>query len=104
MSEKKPLKPYVVTVEYAAIVMAESEIDAYSVASDCVDQIHRDNDADISTGRELTSEDQLAPYGWNGECLPYGGMGDMTLRQIFEAMDAVPARDTETIDMFTEQA
>lgn len=103
MSEQKPLKPYVVTIKYTAIVMAESEIDAYSVACDHQREIQSDEEADISTGHELTGEDQLAAHGWNGECLPYGGDGNTKLKDIFAALDALPTRDTKTIDMFAGQ-
>lgn len=103
MSEQKPIRPYVVTIEYKAAVMAESAIDAYSIASGHVDEIQRDNEADVSTGHLLTSEAQLAEHGWSGDCLPYGGDGDLTLRQIFEAIEVEPMRDTKTIDMLAEQ-
>lgn len=97
---EKILKPYLVTLEYNAVVMAESPIDAYSVASREASEIVRDGEADVSTGYELTSVDQLTVHGWDGMCLPYGGDGKTRLKDIFAALDALPTRDTKTVDMF----
>jgi len=99
---EKILKPHVVTIEYTAVVMAENPADAYSVASMHEREITSDEQADISTGHEISSEDALSAYGWNGTCLPYGGDGHSTLREIFAALDALPTRDTKTADMFSE--
>jgi hypothetical protein len=99
MSEKI-LKPFAVTIEYTAIVMAESEIDAYTVAHDQKRDIESDCDAEVSTGHELTREDQLSAYGWDGQCLPYGGDGETRLRDIFIEIESRPVADTKTIDMF----
>lgn len=103
MSTDKPLKPYVVTIEFTAIVMAKGELHAIEVANSHKHDICSDEDGDFSSGHEITSEDALSAYGWDGMCLPYGGDGRTRLKDIIAALEALPARDTKTIDMFQEQ-
>jgi hypothetical protein len=96
------LKPYFVTISHTAVVMAESELDARSVADEQAREIHSNEAADITTGSEVTCADDLKAHGWCGEELAYGGDGQTKLKDILAALDALPTRDTKTVDMFAE--
>lgn len=95
------LKPYFVTIAYTAVVMAESELDARSVADTRAREICSDEAADITTGSEVACIADLKAHGWCGEELAYGGDGKTKLKDILAALEALPTRDTKTIDMFS---
>ncbi len=99
MSEKI-LKPYLVTLESTAVVMAEDETHAYDVARMQKRDICSDGDMSIFVGSQATTEADLTVNGWDGMCVPYGGDGNTRLKDIFAALDALPTRDTKTVDMF----
>ena len=98
------LKPYFVTIAYTAVVMAESELDARSVADERARDICFDEAADITTGSEITCVSDLTARGWCGEEMAYGGDGQTKLKDILAALEALPSRDTKTIDMFAERS
>jgi hypothetical protein len=98
------LKPYFVTIEYTAVVMAKSDLDARSVADIEAHEICREEGPDITTGTEVTCIADLKARGWCGEELAYGGDGQTKLKDILAALEALPTRDTKTIDMFAERS
>lgn len=98
------LKPYFVTLEVTAVVMAEDADHAYDVARMERRDICSDVDTSIFVGSQVTSEAELLAHGWNGDELPYGGDGRSRLRDILAALEALQERDTKTIDMFEGQA
>lgn len=100
---EKILKPYFVTLEVTAVVMAEDADHAYDAARSSKRDIFSDVDVSIFVGSQVTSESELSAYDWDGMCIPYGGDGRTRLKDIFAALEALPARDTKTIDMFQEQ-
>lgn len=94
------LKPYFVTLETTAVVMAEDSDHAYDVARLERRDICSDADMTILVGSEVTSEAELSVHDWSGDALPYGGDGRSNLRDVLAALDALKDRDTKTIDMF----
>ncbi|BAO88956.1 hypothetical protein [Caballeronia cordobensis] len=99
----KILKPFAVKIELTAVVMAEDAAHAIYVAKCHKHDVASDDEGHFLPGIEITSEEQLDLYGWDGMCLPYGGDGHQRLRDILAALEALPDRDTKTIDMFEEQ-
>lgn len=96
----KVLKPFAVNFELSAIVMATDAEHARIVARSHKSEIigdTSDSDIDVTTSHAIASVGQLAQYGYYGDSLPYGGEDDTTLADIIEAM---PAIDTKTVDMF----
>lgn len=96
-------KPFPVTFSYVAIVMADNQAHAEVVARATQQDILkdlRDKDIGVSCGNAIPDESSLAAHGYDGTCLPYGGNGDATLREIIAGLSAAPAQDTKTIDMF----
>lgn len=98
------LKPYFVTLEVTAVVMAEDADHAYDVARLERCDICSDVDMSIFVGSEITSEAELSAHDWHGDELPYGGDGRSRLRDILAALAALQDRDTKTLDMFAESA
>lgn len=93
-------KPYFVTLEVTAVVMAEDADHAFNVAKLERREICSDTDMTILVGSEVTSEVDLSRHDWSGDALPYGGDGRSRLRDILAALDALKERDNKTIDMF----
>lgn len=94
------LKPFAVEFAFTAIVMATDAEHARIVARSKKSEIVSDtpdNHIDVTTSNAITRVDQLSMYGYDGDCLPYGGEDDTTLADIIEAM---PPVDTKTPDMF----
>lgn len=99
------MKPYAVEVSFTMIVMAEDEDDAIDVAEGNADDAWRDDGSkDFVVSGPIRSVEELSRHGWSGECLPYGGDSDANLRDILDAIEPEPERDTRTIDMFSTQA
>jgi hypothetical protein len=96
------LRPFFVTLETTAVVMAENADQAYRVADRERRDICSDEEMSICVGSEVTCEDDLKIYDWDGMCVPYGGDGRTRLKDILAALEALPERDTKTIDMFEE--
>jgi hypothetical protein len=101
------LKPFAVTFEFSAIVMAADADSARDVAHDLKGEIVgdiSDSDIDVMTIHEVPNEAKLSLYGWSGDSLPYGSdkHDQKTLHDIFEAIAAAPTPDTKTIDMFAD--
>lgn len=103
MSESKILKPFVITVEFTAVVMAEDYSHARDVARLHKRDICSDTDGTYSPAVEIGNEQQLRLHVWDGLCLPYGGDGNQRMHQILAAIEALPMRDTKTLDMFADQ-
>ncbi|SOY56814.1 hypothetical protein [Cupriavidus taiwanensis] len=95
------MKLFTVEVSVIAVVMAESLMDAHSVAVSEMRDIVRDTDPDIDVHGELKALDRL-PEGWDPMCLPYGGDGETRLKDLLPGTE--PVRDTHTIDMFETEA
>ena len=95
------MKLFTVEVSVTAVVMAESEMDAYSVAISYLSDIISDTDPDIDVLGEVKSLDRL-PEDWDPMCLPYGGDGETRLKDLLPETE--PVRDTRTIDMFEQEA
>lgn len=93
------MKPYAVELSVTAVVMATSEMDAYSAAIDSRRDIWSDVDPDVDVIGEIKALDRL-PEGWDPDCLPYGGDGATRLKDFLPETE--PDRDTRTIDMFQE--
>jgi hypothetical protein len=98
------LKPYFVTLEVTAVVMAEDADHAYDVARMERRDICSDVDMSIFVGSEVKTEADLSAQDWTGDDLPYGGDDRTKLRDILAALEALPERDTKTIDMFEGQS
>lgn len=78
------MKFYRVEFTMTAIVQAEDEGDAYSVADDAWRDIRSGSDPCISIGDEVRSLAELTD-GWDGMCLPYGGDGNTRLQDLLPA-------------------
>lgn len=94
------MKLYTVEISVTAVVMAETEKEAHSVARFELTDIVRDSDPDIDVHGEVKSLDRL-PASWDPMCLPYGGDGETRLKDLLPQTE--PVRDTRTIDMFESQ-
>ena len=95
------MKLFTVEISVTAVVMAESSMDAYSVAISELSDIVRENEPDVDVHGEIKALDRL-PEGWDPMCLPYGGDGETRLKDLLPETE--PVRDTRTIDMFESQA
>lgn len=93
------MKPFIVELKVTAVVMAESDKDAYNVAHSKSAEIVGD-ELEVDVQGELTCLRHL-PDGWEPDCVPYGGDGDTMLRDLVPEEE--PTRDTKTIDMFEVQ-
>ncbi|WP_454751653.1 hypothetical protein [Cupriavidus necator] len=94
------MKLFTVEISVTAVVMAESEMEAYSVAAYEAREIWSDAEPDIGVHGEVQSLDRL-PEEWDGMSLPYGGDGETRLKDLLPETE--PVRDTRTIDMFESQ-
>lgn len=95
------MKLFTVDLTITTVVMAACEEDAHGAAMDNLYDIMHDNDPDVDVVGEITGLDRL-PGNWDGDCLPYGGDGDIPLKDLLP--ETAPVRDTRTIDMFEERA
>ncbi|WP_349609064.1 hypothetical protein [Cupriavidus sp. DF5525] len=94
------MKLFTVEVSVIAVVMAESEMDAFTIAHNHRRDIWDEGDPDIDVHGEIKSLARL-PADWDPMCLPYGGDGETRLKDLLPETE--PARDTRTIDMFESQ-
>jgi len=94
------MKPYFVTLQISAVVMAESVMDAMLAAESESREILRDGELEADEATELTSIEQLIRTitGWDGGCIPYNGDGNTRLKDLLP--ESEPFKDTKTIDMF----
>ncbi|MDR5824728.1 hypothetical protein [Caballeronia sp. LZ043] len=102
------LKPYSVEISIVTVVMASDEDHAIDVAKHTAGEALRDlsaYDYDYGTPREIKTDEHLARVGWDKACLPYGGDGRTTLKDILAEIqgEPLPERDTKTIDMFEDK-
>lgn len=92
-----------VTIDLHMLVVADDPSGAYFVAKESVSRAleNDDGDVDVYVRGEVTSTDAL-PQGWDNECIPYGGDGDTTLRELFtqSGMNVPEPRCTKTLEMF----
>lgn len=79
----KPLKPYPVEFQFTMIVMAEDEVHAADVASSEKNNgWHDTSEPEMYVFGEVKKVSSLAAYGWDGECIPYGGDGYAPLKDL----------------------
>lgn len=98
------MKPYAIEVSFQMVVMADSADHAVEVASDHTSDAWGDLiGPDLGIAREIESEADLKHISWDGMCLPYGGDGEMRLKDILAAIADEPTVDDKTVDMFAEQ-
>ena len=72
------MKLYTITVEFDYVVVAESEDEAKKLARQNVKQALNDLDfRDL----EYAVEPGVHAYGWDGECIPYGGDGNTRTKE-----------------------
>jgi hypothetical protein len=97
------LKPYLVTLTYTGVVMAENRLAAEVVAERYAHDIVSDDGTpgfeDVIELRSIAELRREAP-GWDGDCCAYGG-GTPSLKDVLPEEDP-PERDTKTLDMFAE--
>ena len=100
------LKPFAVEFSFSAIVMARDSNHARHVAENHGREIFGDvqhtSGLDVGFGDELKTIEDVTRQGYTGGDLPYGGDGQTSLDRILAALDALPTRDTKTIDMFSK--
>ena len=73
-------KFYEVEIKTTVVVLAEDEIDAYSRAREDMSEIKSDTDFDVDVIKDLTGE--TLPTGWDGMCIPYGGDGNVRIKDL----------------------
>lgn len=79
------MKLFAVRMSVVAMIWAPDSENALETAKEC----HRDIDSDTGE-RERTFEllcenvraDQLALFGWDGQCLPYGHDGNTRIKDL----------------------
>ena len=71
------IKLYEVELKTHIVVAATSKEDALQKSNSTVMQrdVIRDSALEVDVQREITQLAKL-PYGWDGECIPYGGDGN----------------------------
>ena len=94
------MKLFTVEMSVMAVVMAKSEMEAFTIAHGHRRDIWDEGDPDIDVHGEIKGLDRL-PEGWDPMCLPYGGDGETRLKDLLPETE--PVRDTRTIDMFESQ-
>ena len=94
------LKPYFVELKITAVVMAESEVDAFLVAESEAREICGDGELVADDATEVTSLEQLKRLDneWDGMCLPYNGDGSTRLKDLVPETE--PFKDTKTEPLF----
>lgn len=67
-------KFYAVSIQYTAIIRADTPEEASTLANISAREIVRDSSAPEETQvlQEIRGQDQLSQFGWDGMCLPYG--------------------------------
>lgn len=76
------MKPFLVEITTVAVVIADDEVHAESVAVDLKRDIcGEDPSPSISVDTTALTLASL-PHGWDGECLPYGGDGNTRLKDL----------------------
>lgn len=76
------MRPYFVEYTVTAVVMAEDENDAWSVARSERRDVFRDaDDMDIFVRGEVTGEKDLDD-SWDLHCVPYGGDGKTRIGEL----------------------
>lgn len=79
------MKAYMVEITTHAVVMADDEAHAYTVAENYKrDAFHDDPNPRIEIESEVVRIEQL-DHGWDGECIPYGGDGNTRLDALLTA-------------------
>lgn len=87
------MKPFFVTLEVVAVVMAEDETHAYEVAGQKKRDIFYDADyPDIMVGDEIATASDMRD-GWDLDCIPYGGDGNTRIGE-YLALE-VPSEDNQ---------
>ena len=94
------MKAYYVELKIAAVVIADSEINAMFIAESEAREIVRDTDPEADCATEIKSIEHLQRLDalWDGMCIPYGGDGNTRLKDLLPESD--PFVDTKTPDMF----
>lgn len=94
-------KLFEVEIIVRAVIVADDDKHAQSVANNSAREIMREDSLDdICVASEITSLDDLPP-GWSAPCIPFGAHGDRSIAQFLaELPPPAPNRDTKTIDMF----
>lgn len=84
-----PLYNVTVTVTTTVVVQADDEEHASQVGQEnAMDAIETDRpDPEVSVRGKVTSESHLRD-GWDGNCLPYGGDGSTSIKELL-ASEAV---------------
>lgn len=67
---------FTVTVEFQYIIAAHDKIEAAKVAEKYLGEAFNDTGL---TDMTMNVGDFTLPPGWNGDCFPYGGDGDLTI-------------------------
>lgn len=76
------MKPYMVKITTWGVVMAEDGPSAYQVANSYKREIFGDDaDPRIEVDGVVAEGGDLL-YGWDGECIPYGGDGNTRLKEL----------------------
>lgn len=101
---------FAVTLTYTALVLAENENDAESVARSETAEITSDDRPNIESGCSIRSEAELLAWaelenqGWDTACFPYGGdksIGNYLAElEQSDAAAAAAAKCLKTTDMF----
>lgn len=96
------MKPYFVTLEVSAVVMAENRFDALIVAVLSAREICSDQELSCDSAEEVCSLEHLADFNsdWDGECIPYNGDGNTRLNTLLP--ETAPDPDTRTGNLFKE--
>ena len=76
------VKPYILEMTTTVVVMADSPAHAMQVAREHRREMARDGDLEPAPPVELVALCGLRG-GWNGECIPYGGDGNIRLKAMF---------------------
>ena len=74
----------IVTKETVAMVQAADAGEAKAIARRNVNEILREcpTDATVDSHGVISTQAELAPFGWDAQCLPYGGDGNTRLGAI----------------------
>lgn len=94
------LKPYFVELKITAVVMAASEAQAMARAESGSSSIVSDGQMECESAELIESLQDLSQMDseWNGECIPYYGDRQTTLKMLLP--ETTPPKDTRTLDMF----
>jgi hypothetical protein len=93
---------FAVELTVIAIVQADTEMEAMSIAEDEQRDICRDTDMSLGFTSEVKSIEDAKRHGWDERCIPYGGDGNTTLRELFEQIANEPEpkeRCTRTMEL-----